>query len=236
MNEITLFKEGDKNITISSKEIAELTGKLHKHVLRDCDVLNTNYLKMNLSPVLGLDEDVPQPNGGSRKVRVMRLTKMQTMDLLTGYNHELRIRVNRRWEELEAKEKVQIPQTFSEALALAASQAKALELKEAELKKQEPKVRFANSVIKSEDNISMNSMAKIIGLGRNKLFSSLREDKVLMSDFGNKNIPYQKYINAGYFEVTEKVLGSGDIVQVTLVTPKGQIFIASRYGKNKTEK
>lgn len=234
MNEITLFKEGDKNITISSKEIAELTGKLHYNVLRDCDILNDNYLKMNITQIRVVEEDHPVVT--DRKVRVMYLTKMQTMDLLTGYNHELRIRVNRRWEELEAKEKVQIPQTFSEALALAASQAKALELKEAELKKQEPKVRFANSVIKSEDNISMNSMAKIIGLGRNKLFSSLREDKVLMSDFGNKNIPYQKYINAGYFEVTEKVLGSGDIVQVTLVTPKGQIFIASRYGKNKTEK
>ena len=42
-----------KQQTMSSREIAELTGKRHDHVLRDCDVLNENYKKMALPRVGG---------------------------------------------------------------------------------------------------------------------------------------------------------------------------------------
>jgi hypothetical protein len=43
------------------------------------------------------------PNTGNQQHREYLLTKMQTFDLMTGYSTELRIKVNRRWEELESK-------------------------------------------------------------------------------------------------------------------------------------
>lgn len=85
--------------TMSSREIAELTGKNHQHVLRDCDKLNDNYDKMGLSKIG--QGYFTTPNTGNQQYREYLLSKMQTMDLMTGYNIELRIKVNRRWEELE---------------------------------------------------------------------------------------------------------------------------------------
>lgn len=51
--QLDLFKENvneqtTNELKISSREIAELTGKRHDNVLRDCDILNQNYEKMTL--------------------------------------------------------------------------------------------------------------------------------------------------------------------------------------------
>lgn len=97
LNEVLLNVQGEQ--TMSSREIAELTGKRHDNVLRDCDVLNENYEKMGF---LKIEEGYyTHPNTGNQQHREYRLTKMQTFDLITGYNTELRIKVNRRWAELE---------------------------------------------------------------------------------------------------------------------------------------
>lgn len=97
LNELTLNVQGEQ--TMSSKEIAELTGKEHRNVLRDCDKLNEEYEKLGL---LKIEQgSYTLKNTGDQQHRVMYLTKMQTFDLMTGYNTELRIKVNRRWAELE---------------------------------------------------------------------------------------------------------------------------------------
>lgn len=87
------------SLKMSSREIAEITGKQHKNVLRDCDKLNEHYEKLDM---LKIEQgSYTHENTGNQQHRECLLTKMQTMDLMTGYNVELRIRVNRRWEELE---------------------------------------------------------------------------------------------------------------------------------------
>lgn len=90
--------------TMSSREIAKVTGKRHDHVLRDCDVLNEKYEKMGLPKIGCLLEIKELPNGGRKEYRYFELTKIQTFDLITGYDVELRIKVNRRWKELETKQ------------------------------------------------------------------------------------------------------------------------------------
>lgn len=90
-------------------------------------------------------------------------------------------------------------------------------------------VEFANQVSNSENLIDMNAMAKLaieenIPIGRNRLFRWLRENEILMSD----NLPYQKYIDRGYFAVKESVFETGSMTktyQQTFVTGKGQQFI-----------
>ncbi|SEQ07079.1 Rha family transcriptional regulator [Epilithonimonas lactis] len=71
---------------MSSREIAQLTGKEHQHVLRDCDKLNENYIKLDLSTI----GQTSYKDSANRDQRKFLLTKMQTMDLMTGYNIELR--------------------------------------------------------------------------------------------------------------------------------------------------
>ena len=93
----------------------------------------------------------------------------------------------------------------------------------------EPLVEFANQVSNTENLIDMNAMAKLaraenIPVGRNKLFDRLKRMGVLMSN----NLPYQQYIDRGYFAVKESVFevdGLKKTYQQTLVTGKGQVFI-----------
>lgn len=95
-----------------------------------------------------------------------------------------------------------------------------------------PYTEFAKHVTESSDTIDINEFAKIvknekIDIGRNKLFKWLRENKYLM---GN-NTPYQKYINAKYFEVIEVTKNTPYGTKVfpkTLITGKGQVSLIER--------
>ncbi len=99
----------------------------------------------------------------------------------------------------------------------------------------QPLVEFANQVAGTENLINMNAMAKLaaeenIPIGRNRLFKWLRQNEILMSD----NLPYQKYIDRGYFAVKELVFETGSMTktyQQTYVTGKGQAFIIGRLRK-----
>lgn len=90
-----------------------------------------------------------------------------------------------------------------------------------------PKAEFFDAVTDSKDAIPMASVAKVLdmGIGRNKLFQVLRDEKVLQSD----NIPYQEYIDREYFRVVEqkydKPYGEIGINIKTLVFQKGVEFI-----------
>ncbi|WP_423912459.1 Rha family transcriptional regulator [Capnocytophaga gingivalis] len=98
--------------TMSSFEIAKLTGKRHDHVMRDIRELNKGYEKLYL-PKIGLIFKITDLGfGRQRKDPYFELTKMQTFDLLTGYNTELRIKVNRRWAELEAQTLIKMPKSL----------------------------------------------------------------------------------------------------------------------------
>jgi len=99
LKDLSLNVRGEQ--TMSSREIAELTGKRHDNVMRDCDSLNQKYENLHLLKIEEMFITRELPNGGSREEKVYLLTKMQCFDLMTGYNTELRIKVNRRWAELE---------------------------------------------------------------------------------------------------------------------------------------
>ena len=120
----------------------------------------------------------------------------------------------------------QLPQTFSEALQLAADQAKEIERLEAENKMLEPKGIFYDTVTQSDATTSIADVAKILdmGVGRNKLFSILKDRKILQPD----NKPYQKYIDAGYFKLVEEKYNKGDGIGIyykTVAKQKGIDFI-----------
>lgn len=83
---------------MSSLEIAQATGKSHKHVLRDI----TKMLK-EIGPLLGQCQYIKThaPDGYGRLQPIVVLDKELTFTVLTGYNATLRLLVNRRWLELE---------------------------------------------------------------------------------------------------------------------------------------
>ena len=83
-------------------------------------------------------------------------------------------------------------------LKLAQEQRKALEAQNAVLL---PKADFYDAVIESSDTIEMATVAKIlnVGIGRNRLFEILREQKILRDD----NTPLQNYVDLGWFKCVE---------------------------------
>lgn len=103
----------------------------------------------------------------------------------------------------------------------------------------EPLVEFANQVAGTENLIDMNAMAKLaraenIPVGRNKLYGWLKGKGVLMAN----NLPYQQFIDRGYFAVKESVFevdGLKKTYHQTFVTGKGQHFVINLlkryYGK-----
>ena len=103
----------------------------------------------------------------------------------------------------------------------------------------QPLVEFANHVSDTTNLIDMNAMAKLareenIQIGRNRLFQWLREKGILMSN----NLPYQKYIESGYFKVKESVFETSSMMktyQQTFVTGKGQTYIIGRLKKEYAE-
>lgn len=99
--------------TMSSFEIAKLTGKQHKHVMRDIRDLNIGYENLHLPKIGQMFKITELPNEAKRNDPYFELTKMQTFDLLTGYNTELRIKVNRRWAELEALTQIKMPKSLN---------------------------------------------------------------------------------------------------------------------------
>lgn len=104
-----------------------------------------------------------------------------------------------------------------------------------QIEEQKPKVEFADHVSASENSVDMGEFAKIvqkngIKLGRNNLFSKLRELKILMDG----NLPYQQYMNAGWFEVVESTYERSGTLYVstkTFVTGKGQIALVRKLRK-----
>lgn len=85
--------------TISSREIAELCGKSHRNVLVDIDKLNTTYERLSLLKIQ--QGYYTTPKTGRQQHREFYLTKEQTLDLITGYRADIRIKINRRWLALE---------------------------------------------------------------------------------------------------------------------------------------
>ncbi len=93
----TILPTGNRQ-TMSSREIAQLCDKKHRHVCRDIDNLNTTYEKMGM-PKVGHTPYINPQNG--QEYNEFLLTKEQCVDLISGYHTETRIRINRRWQELE---------------------------------------------------------------------------------------------------------------------------------------
>ena len=125
-----------------------------------------------------------------------------------------------------------MPQTYAEALRAYADQVEQIEKLAAENAKLLPKAEFFDAVTDSKTAISIGEVAKVldVGIGQNKLFAFLRDRKIL----DRQNIPYQEYIDRGYFRTIEQkydVRGEVRISIKTLVFQKGIDFIRKQLQK-----
>lgn len=136
----------------------------------------------------------------------------------------------------------QIPQSFSEALMLAAKQAEEIEKQQKQLKEQAPKVLFSDAVSTSTKSCLIRELAKLIkqngvDTGENRLYAWLRNNGYLCKFGESYNQPTQKAMEMGLFEIkkTSITKPSGDILVTTTtkVTGKGQIYFVNKFLNNR---
>ena len=134
--------EANNVLTMSSLEIAELTGKRHDNVMADIEKM-LKELGINSAVFTAQYKD-----STGRSLVMFNLPKEETICLIAGYNAQVRMRIIKRWQELEQKESThfKIPKTLSEALLLAGQQAALAEERQRLLEQQKPKSEFAETV------------------------------------------------------------------------------------------
>lgn len=177
--------------TMSSREIAELTGKEHNDVLKAIRAMEPAWVKVG-GGNFSLSYYTSEQN---KKLPMYELTQPECLYVATKFNDEARAKLVIRWQELELKEntpKFKIPQSYSEALRLAAdkeeeNQRLLIENKEKDkqLEEQAPAVLFKQSVEGSSTNISVERMAKIlcqngVDIGQNRLYDWFVENGYLI--------------------------------------------------------
>mgnify|MGYP003531801640 CR=1 FL=1 len=107
-----------------------------------------------------------------------------------------------------------------------------------------PKEIFADAVSASHTSILVGDLAKLIcqngvQIGQKRLFEWLRENNFLIKSGTSRNMPKQRYVEQGLFEVKESNIqnpdGSVRITKTTKVTGKGQVYFVNKFLKGAWE-
>ena len=196
----------DQPLTMSSLEIAELTGKQHHHVMRD---IRKMLEELRDDPNL---DDVICSTDKRGYTTEIRLPRDLTHTLVTGYSVPLRLAVIRRLEQLEteaAQPVHRVPTSFLEAMKLATELEEQrlqlthqVEVQAARIEEDKPKAAFYDDVADNGELKGVAEVAKGLGTGEKRLFEYLRQHKILIGGSGdNKNQPFQVHIDAGRLSV-----------------------------------
>jgi anti-repressor protein len=228
--------ENDRMIT-TSKMIAETFEKRHDHVLRDIE-----NLKKDLPNFGEMFFETEAPDSYGRLQKAYLITKEGFQLLAMGFNGseamEWKLKYIEAFKQMEAFWNSP-EQIMSRALRIAdktiASLEQKLQQKDFQIEAQKPKVLFADAVETSKTSILVGELAKIIcqngyQIGQKRLFQWLRENGYLMKA---TNLPTQRYIEQGLFEIKESTIQTPDgavrITKTTKVTGKGQIYFVDKF-------
>ncbi len=211
------------NLTMSSREIAELTGKELSHVHRD---IRTMLDELKDDPSL---DHVSEDKDARGYTLAFHLDRELTYTLLTGYSIPLRRNVVARWQELEAQQGPKLPTTMAEALRLAADQAEQIEQQQAALAIAAPKAAFVDQYVDASGLKGFRQVAKLLKANENHFRLFLIEAKV-MYRLAGEWVAYQNHIDAGRFSVKTGE-ANGHAFTRSMFTPKGVEWVAGEFAK-----
>lgn len=217
--------------TMSSREIAELTGKRHPDVKRDIQAMASE-----------LEEDVSDfariyLDSMNREQTEYLLDKELTETLLTGYSAKMRRAVVRRWTELEEQVRPRVLATlpdFSNPAAAARAWAEQFELQQAAnqaLIEAAPKIAFVERYVESTGLKGFRQVAKLLKANESR-FREFLLDKKIMYRMGGEWQAYQPHVDAGRFEVKAGTSDSGHAYNQSKFTPKGVNWIAGLWAQH----
>lgn len=249
MNEIqTLVDDGNERMT--SLQIAEVTGRAHKDVMRAIRNMEPAWEKVQGRKFALSQKEVEIRNGGYKMQPYYSLTKEECLYIATKFNDEARAKLIKRWKELEEVHvKPTVPQNYLEALK---SLVKAEEEKQQlalENKKQAeqlvtiskanvelgnkitemlPKVSYYDQILQSNATMTVTQIAQDYGMSARKLNLVLAEMKI-QHKMRDQWILYGQFLSGGYVhsravDITRSD-GRHDVKYNTEWTTKGRIFL-----------
>nr|WP_247886263.1 phage regulatory protein/antirepressor Ant [Brucella intermedia] len=217
---------------MSSREIAELTGKRHDHILRDIEKMIQDIDAPNFGAV-DFEAKYQDTKGEWRKE--YRLPKDLTVTLVTGYRADLRYKVVKKLEELEGR---QDPATILSdpnqlRSLLLVNVEKVIEL-ESQVSAMLPAVEALEQIAEAHGSMNRTEAAKHLGIAPHVLCKWMRSSGWTYRRVGSKDdLAYQSKINAGYLEhkVTTGPRPDGTewIGTQVRVTPKGLTVLAKAF-------
>ena len=239
MNALVL---ASKELTMTSREIADRCSKAHFHVIRDIENMFDGFKEVE-----GYEQYQDASKFGctyldacNRQQKEYVLNKELILCLVTGYSIPLRMAVIQRLEELEQQQKVDKPSLpdFSDPVAAARAWADAQEEKrtvQVQLTEAKPKIDFVdNYVTAKSSSIKFRDVAKQIDANERRLREFLK-DSGIMYKRGKIWLPHAEHMKAKRFEVKPGVK-NGHAFTETFFTPKGVVYVSTRWARHLEEK
>lgn len=236
-----------KKETMTSLEIAEVTGRNHKDVMRSIREMEEAWVKVN-----GRKFALVEYKDAKGEMRpCYSLNKTECLYIATKFNDEARAKLVLRWEELETKERsqYQVPQSFAEALMLAAKQQEQIEEQQRQLEatskeivelngaiaEMEPKVTYVDMILASKETVTTTQIAQDYGQSA-KAFNVLLRNFGVQHKVGGQWVLYAKHLPFGYvqsdtFPIVHKN-GTNGTVMHTKWTQKGRLFLYEELKKH----
>jgi phage anti-repressor protein/phage antirepressor YoqD-like protein len=229
MNELIKVTNQNGKQLVSAKELYLFLGYEESQFSRFAKIkIEENQFALKDVDYQQLDIFVELPNGGRKQVKDYALTiefaKKISMMAKTAKGEKARdyfIECETKLKEI--KEQGSLPKTYLQALKQLVYEVEQKELAQAIVLELAPKAQFYDAVTESGNTYELSEACSILKLkiGRNRLFSYLRNHGILMPS----NLPYRKYIDSGHFIVDMKTYrnNKGDLVPVsqTRLTIKG---------------
>ncbi|WP_060862891.1 Rha family transcriptional regulator [Paenibacillus riograndensis] len=234
-----VFIQNNRPLT-DSITVAETFGKEHRRVMQDIRELDCSkefnehhFVLTSYKDTMNREKPKYLIDKDGFAFLVMGYTGKEAAAFKEAYIKEF----NRMHEHLA--QPMKLP-SYSESLRLLAAEIEKNQAIEAEnerlalqtveqdkkLKEQATPVAIYNLAISAHNTMSMQEVAKALGTGRTRLYQILREEGVIMK---NSTMPYQRYLDGGFFKVTERPRASGDTIMndpATRVYAKGFDLVA----------
>lgn len=227
MNDLHIFNyNGNKVRTIQKdgepwwvlKDVCEVLGLSSPHKV--FDRLDEDEKGRNQIPTHGGEQEMTVVNESGLYNVILRSDKPEAKPFRKWVTSEVLPSIRKNGGYIANQENLTPEQIVANALIVAQN---IISQKDKQIEQMKPKAEFFDAVADSRTAISMNEVSKVLGIkgyGRNNLFEFLRKNGIL----DRWNVPYQRYIDCGWFRVIEQKYtrqGEPCVTTKTLVYQKG---------------
>ncbi|WP_406565268.1 phage antirepressor KilAC domain-containing protein [Acinetobacter wuhouensis] len=210
MNMPILTQFGNSEQSMTSLEISELVNSEHPHVRTSIERLVKRGV-IQLPPMRKVENNQSLSPNKYTNVYVFsgEQGKLDSITVVAQLCPEFTAALVRRWYELENQNAVRLPQTFAEALQLAADQARQLELAA-------PKVQYFDSVADRKNLLNATQVGQKFGMSAKVLNKTLEDFKVYNKAIKRSRVFQQWFIDRGFGELKQTESGHPQAMFTTI--------------------